>query len=111
MLGVHDAGFLRVLEQRTSNVSLGVRMQCDLIFFAADSNGALAKLKSLRHRIRENGALWVVSRKGPGATIRDTDVIAAAKAAGLVDNKVVSFSPTHTSLRLVVPLVLRKKQR
>jgi hypothetical protein len=31
-------------------------------------------------------------------------VIAAAKAAGLVDNKVVAFSETHTSLRLVIPI-------
>jgi len=27
--------------------------------------------------------------------------MAAAKAHGLVDNKVVAFSPTHTSLRFV----------
>ena len=35
------------------------------------------------------------------------EVIEAAKASGLVDNKVVSFSATHTSLRLVIPLALR----
>jgi hypothetical protein len=33
--------------------------------------------------------------------------MAAARDAGLVDNKVVSFSPTHTSLRLVIPVALR----
>ncbi len=36
--------------------------------------------------------------------IKDVDVIAAAKAAGLVDNKVVAFSTMHTSLRLVIPV-------
>ena len=50
-----------------------------------------------------NGAIWVVSRKGKAATIRDVDVIAAAKAAALVDNKVASFDDTRTSLRLVIP--------
>jgi hypothetical protein len=40
----------------------------------------------------------------PEAKIKDVDVIAAAKAAGLVDNKVVSFSETHTALRLVIPV-------
>jgi hypothetical protein len=29
--------------------------------------------------------------------------MAAAREAGLVDNKVVSFSATHTALRLIVP--------
>ena len=36
-----------------------------------------------------NGAIWVVSRKGKAATLRDVDVIEAAKDARLVDNKVV----------------------
>ncbi|MDB5463187.1 MAG: hypothetical protein JWP23_1576, partial [Phenylobacterium sp.] len=33
------------------------------------------------------------------ATVKDVEVMAAAKAHGLVDNKVVAFSPTLTSLR------------
>jgi len=45
-----------------------------------------------------------VSLKGKAARLKDVDVIAAAKAAGLVDNKVVGFSDTHTSLRLVIPV-------
>ena len=44
------------------------------------------------------------SRKGRTATLRDVEVIAAAREAGLVDNKVASFSETHTSLRLVIPV-------
>ena len=49
--------------------------------------------------IRPNGAIWVISRKGRAATLRDVDVIEGALAAGLVDNKVVSFSETQTSIR------------
>ena len=60
-------------------------------------------------RIRPAGGIWVVSRKGRAATIRDVEVIAAARAAGLVDNKVVSFSDTHTSLRLVIPVADRPR--
>ena len=45
------------------------------------------------------GMLWVVSRKGKAATVKDVDVMAAAKAFGLADNKVVSFSGTLTALR------------
>ena len=40
---------------------------------------------------------------------RYVEVMAAARAAGLVDNKVVSFSETHTSLRLVIPVAERPR--
>jgi hypothetical protein len=76
----------------------------DLIFLLADRQTELAALDDLRQRIEQNGAIWVVSRKGKAATLRDVDVISAALDAGLVDNKVVSFSDTHTSLRLVIRL-------
>ena len=76
----------------------------DICFLAADSVDDLSALPALRERIAQNGAIWVVSRKGKQATLRDGQVIEAALAAGLVDNKVVSFSDTHTSLRLVIRL-------
>ena len=39
--------------------------------------------------------------------IRESDVMAAAKAAGLVDIKNASFSETHSALKLVVPVAKR----
>ena len=50
-----------------------------------------------------------VSRKGKAATLRDVEVMDAARAAGLVDNKVASFSATHTALRLVIPVARRPR--
>ena len=55
------------------------------------------------------GAVTIVSRKGKAATLRYADLLDAAKAAGLVDNKVAAFSATHTALRLVIPVALRPK--
>ena len=78
----------------------------DMIFFGAEQKKDLARLASLRKAIVSNGAIWVVYPKGR-KDIREFDVIAAGKAAALVDNKVVGFSPTHTSLRFVIPLVNR----
>lgn len=78
-----------------------------MIFHAADSAAALAQLKKLGARLQPAGAIWVVSRKGRDATVRDADVFKAAKAAGLVDNKVCSFSATHTAVRLVIPRARR----
>jgi hypothetical protein len=105
-----DGSFQAELADRTSDVTVGrPQADTDLVFLAADSHADLADLAALRKRIRPAGAIWVVSRKGRAATIRDVEVMAAAKEAGLVDNKVVSFSPTHTSLRLVIPLSRRPR--
>ena len=105
-----DGSFRAQLADRTSDITVGrPKPDTDLIFLAADSHAELADLTALRERIRPAGAIWVVSRKGREATIRDVEVMAAAKEAGLVDNKVVSFSPTHTTLRLVIPVALRPR--
>jgi hypothetical protein len=104
LLGVTDGSFLAMLATLTDDVTEGQPSpDTDLVFLAADSIEELAPLVDLRHSIKPAGAIWVVSRKGKAATLRDVDVMAMARAAGLVDNKVVAFSETHTSLRLVIP--------
>ena len=75
--------------------------ELDLLFYAADSGGELARIEGLVPLLSERGALWVVSKKGKAATVKDVEVMAAAKAVGLVDNKVVGFSETLTALRFV----------
>lgn len=75
--------------------------ELDLLFYGADSAHELARIGELVPALAERGALWIVSRKGKAATVRDVEVMAAARDAGLVDNKVVSFSDTHTALRFV----------
>ena len=104
VLGVKDESFLRQLRERAPDVSNRLRRNLDLIFFAADSQTELGKLSRLKAFLKADGAIWVVSLKGKAARLKDVDVIAAAQAAGLVDNKVVGFSDTHTSLRLVIPI-------
>lgn len=108
VIGVDDADFLAQLGKRLLAPPVpkpGVGM--DFIFHAADSREELAKLKSLTGHLQPAGAIWVVSLKGRAAKIKDTDVMQAARAAGLVDNKVCSFSPTHTALKLVIPKARR----
>ena len=108
VLGIADESFWVQLTAQAADVVKGrLRTESDLIFFAADSLAELQRLAHLRTYLASNGAIWVVSLKGKAAKIRDVDVINAAKAAGLVDNKVVSFSETHTSLRLVIPVSQR----
>ena len=108
LVGIDDPSFRALLAERTPDVTLGApNPGSNLIFLAADSLAELSRIVALREAIAPAGAIWVVSRKGRAATLRDVDVMAAARSAGLVDNKVVSFSPTHTALRLVIPVALR----
>jgi hypothetical protein len=112
ILGAVDADgtFREQLAGRTSDVTIGrPKPDTDLVFLSAESTDELAGLASLRRLIRPAGAIWVVSRKGRAATLRDVEVISAAREAGLVDNKVVAFSETHTSLRLVIPVADRPR--
>ena len=71
----------------------------DLLFYGADSADDLARIGLLVPRLAEGGAMWVVSLKGKLSKITDVEVMAAAKAAGLVDNKVCAFSDSRTALR------------
>jgi hypothetical protein len=108
ILGIADAEFLEQLAARVGEFSNGRSLaDSDLIFFDAENKKDLARLKPLVAAIRKNGAIWVVYPKGRADTIREMDVIAAGKAAGLVDNKVCRFSDTHTALRFVIPLARR----
>jgi DUF3052 family protein len=105
LMGDFDDWFRVLIMQRANTISEQLPTKpVDIVLLAADSVDELMPLAELRNRIVPNGAIWVVSRKGKAATLRDTDVISAALDAGLVDNKVVSFSDTHTSLRLVIRL-------
>ena len=71
----------------------------DLLFYAADSLADLDRIPGLVPALADRGALWIVSRKGRAAGLKDVEVMAAAKAHGLVDSKVVGFSDTLTALR------------
>jgi len=100
VLGVEDASFTAELAARGA-APVHDFANLDLCFYAADSVHDLSRLDELIPALADKGALWIVSRKGKAATVKDVEVMAAAKAVGLVDNKVVGFSETLTALRFV----------
>jgi hypothetical protein len=73
-----------------------------LLFYAAAQSSDLERIPSLKSRLKPGGALWIVYPKGISA-IREAEVIAAGRAAGLKDTKVARFSDTHTALRFSFP--------
>jgi hypothetical protein len=106
VIGVRDPDFLEELRRRGADVSTRRRKDSDLVFVMVDRRDDLARLTSLEPSIQRAGAIWVVFPKGR-KEVREVDVIAAGPSAGLVDNKVVRFSDTHTALRFAVPLSRR----
>ena len=105
IVNLEDAGFIKLLKQRTSDIVTGKpRSKVDLVFVGAEDAGGLRRLDELKTWIEPNGAIWVVRPKGGRSALRDTDVIEAGLAAGLVDNKIASFSDTQGAMRLVFRL-------
>jgi hypothetical protein len=107
IVGIRDSDFLRDISTRTKNIVRGrAAAGSALVFLGAEDLSDLFALRALRDTIAKNGGVWVVYPKGQ-KHIREIDVINAGKSAGLVDNKVASFSATHTALRLVIPVANR----
>lgn len=102
VIGVTEAAFARELETAGADVSTRARKGSDAIFVQVDAREALARAVLLKDHVALAGGLWVVHPKGR-ADLKDVDVMAALRKAGLVDNKVVGFSDTHSALRFVVP--------
>jgi hypothetical protein len=105
VVGLKDPGFLALLKSRTTDITFSrPKGKCDLVFMGANKPADLRRLADLKGWIDPNGAIWVVRPKGPTSPLRDTDLISAGLAAGLVDNKIASFSDTHSAMRFVFRL-------
>jgi len=106
-IGVDDETFLKELEGAVAHLSIGrVIKGSDAIFFGLQKEAALARLEKLKASIKPDGALWIIRPKGRTG-ISEQATMAAGKAAGLVDVKVVAFSQTHTAEKFVIPLARR----
>jgi hypothetical protein len=81
--------------------------ELDCVFIGVESPTDLRQIKGLMSRIKSNGKIWVIFPKGR-ADLKDVNVIAAGKSAGLVDNKVARISERLTAMKLVIPVKRRK---
>ena len=106
-IGVDDAVFLKELGAAVAQLSIGRAVKdCDAIFFGVTKEFELARFAKLKASLKPNGALWIIRPKGR-PEISERASMAAGKAAGLVDVKVVGFSATHTAEKYVIPLANR----
>ena len=105
-LGRLDADFLVELAKSGADVSRKLHKDADVIFAAVDDREGLADFARWCQFLQAAGAVWVVRPKGD-PSITEAEVMQAGKQAGLVDVKVVRFSPTHTAEKFVIPLARR----
>jgi hypothetical protein len=109
-IGVDDERFLAELEEGVTHLSIGrVAKNSDAIFYGVTKAIQLARLEKLKASLVPDGAVWIIRPKGR-PEISEQAVMAAGKAAGLVDVKVVSFSATHTAEKFVIPVAARRSR-
>jgi hypothetical protein len=105
VVDVDEPGFIDLLRERTSDiVGRRPRTPCDIVFLGVENAADLRRLTDVKTWIEPNGAIWVVRPKGGRSPLRETEVIAAGLAAGLVDNKIASFSESRGAMRFVFRL-------
>ena len=104
--GVHDEQLQQDVEARGVEL-VGSGEPADMILLGVDSGAELAgRIAGAWPRVQPSGALWIVYPKGV-RSVTENEVLSAGRAAGLLDVKVVRFSPTHTALRFVAPRAKR----
>jgi len=107
LTGTAPADLIEEIKGRGAHVSrTAPPRSADILFYGAERREALDRVSELRAALKPDGALWVIRPKG-SAAISESEVMAAGKRAGLVDVKVVSFSPTHTAEKFVIPRAAR----
>jgi hypothetical protein len=76
------------------------------IVFGVGSVADLDRLPDLKAKLVPAGGIWVIHKKGKDG-VKNVEIFAAGKRAGLTATKVARFSETHTAERLVIPKALR----
>ncbi|MES2178723.1 MAG: DUF3052 family protein [Gemmatimonadota bacterium] len=107
LLDVDDAGILADLEARSAVVTVGkVPKGTAMVLWRITRPTQLSKLTAMVKSIARDGAIWVIHPRGD-ASVADTVIFTAAKAAGLTYTKVVRVSETDTAEKLVIPVASR----
>jgi len=106
VIAVDDPDFLQALAARTAAVEPVPSPGVEMVFLGVEEPDHMLQLPALKETIARDGAIWVVYRKGR-KDFNENDVLRLGLESGMVDNKVVRFSDTHSATRFVI----RKHER
>ena len=102
-----DETILADLVSRGASIVTGrVPVGTPLVLWRVTKAAQLDRLPGIVKHLARTGAIWAVHPRGD-ASVADTVIFAAAKAAGLTYTKVVRFSETDTAEKLVIPVAAR----
>ena len=80
LIDIDDPDIRPLIAERTTELTEGwPEPDTDVVLLGAGLRGRLAPLETWPLCIRPAGAIWVVSRKGKAATLRDVEVMDAAR--------------------------------
>jgi len=103
LYGEFSSEFRADLKKRGAKIVHGkIAKDSPWIFLAAEERSDLRGLPAIARQIQGATALWLVYPKGQ-KSVTESDIRSAGLETGLVDVKVVGFSPTHTALKFVLP--------
>jgi DNA alkylation repair enzyme len=109
IVGDLDREFADELRDAVATFSVGRMLkQADAVFVAISSRSDFDRVATAKSSIKSDGAVWLIRPKG-NAEVTEGSVMAAGKAAGLVDVKVVAFSATHSAMKFVIPVKDRSR--
>jgi len=109
VVGDVDKEFIEELRAAVDTVSVGRMLKAiDAVFVGVTRLSDFKRLAAVRTSIKPDGAMWLIRPKG-SERVTEGAVMAAGKAAGFVDVKVVAFSPTHSALKFVIPVKNRPR--
>ena len=110
LLAIDDETLISQVEERATEVSRGKSATaCDVVLVGVETPKNLDRIERAMKAMKDNGAIWVIHRKGPSG-VADTTIFAAGKALGLTYTKVARVSETHTAEKLVRPVASRARQ-
>ena len=99
MIGAADDDALNDALSAAGNIQ---NKNANLILARVTTPGDLARaLRACAAQLAARVPIWFIYPKGKGHALNESDVRSAALAAGIVDTKVASVSPTLTGLRFV----------
>jgi hypothetical protein len=109
IIGPVENDFVDELRAAVSTLSIGRALpQADAIFVGVSHPADFERVSAAKSSIKPAGAVWLIRPKG-SAEVTESAVMAAGKAAGLVDVKVVGFSATHSAMKFVIPVKNRPR--
>jgi hypothetical protein len=102
VVDLSDGAFVDELRAARADLVDPGNRNAEIVFLGVETAAQLSRITRQSRKLAPGAALWVIHPKGKDG-VKDTEIFAVAKEAGLTYSKVARFSETHTAERLGWP--------